>query len=42
MMDKEGTIAGIGSLAARNPPPDGNVAEKFSRAGLDGAWKLRK
>jgi hypothetical protein len=42
MVDKSGTTAGTGSLGERNPQPDGNAAEKFSKAGLDGAWKLRK
>ncbi|KAF5327209.1 hypothetical protein D9619_004560 [Psilocybe cf. subviscida] len=37
-----GTKANEASLADRNPPPDGDVAEKFSKAGVDGAWKLRK
>ncbi|KAF8802438.1 hypothetical protein BYT27DRAFT_6759225 [Phlegmacium glaucopus] len=42
LMDKEGTIDGQGRQTARNPQPDGTVAEKFSKAGIDGAWKLRK
>ncbi|KAF9474311.1 hypothetical protein BDN70DRAFT_884917 [Pholiota conissans] len=42
MMDKSGTTEGTGNLGERNPQPDGNVAESFSKAGLDGAWKLRK
>jgi len=31
-----------GRLAERNPPPDGKAAEKFSKAGVEGAWTLRK
>ncbi|KAF8149837.1 hypothetical protein B0H34DRAFT_678796 [Crassisporium funariophilum] len=42
VMDKEGTKPGQGHLAERNPPPDGSAAEKFSKAGVEGAWKLRK
>ena len=43
MMDREGTMDGTGKLGERNPQPDDpNVAETFSKAGLDGAWKLRK
>jgi len=43
MMDKEGTKEGTGKLEERNPQPDvPSVAEEFSKAGLDGAWKLRK
>ncbi|CAA7268193.1 unnamed protein product [Cyclocybe aegerita] len=42
MMDKKGTTPGVGQLADRNPPPDGSAAEKFSKAGVEGAWKLRK
>lgn len=42
MMDKEGCTPGEGELAERNPPPDGDAAERFSKAGVDGAWKLRK
>ncbi|KAF9048471.1 hypothetical protein BJ165DRAFT_1459926 [Panaeolus papilionaceus] len=44
MMDKEGTVDGpLGNrLAERNPPPDTpSVAEKFSKAGVQDAWKLR-
>ncbi|KAF8899893.1 hypothetical protein CPB84DRAFT_1747645 [Gymnopilus junonius] len=43
LMDKEGTRTGLGSLAERNPAPDEPaVAEQYSTAGLEGAWKLRK
>jgi len=42
LVDAAGTQEGTGTLGDRNPPPDGNVAEKFSKAGVDGAWKLRK
>lgn len=43
LMDKEGTVDGQGGpQIERNPQPDGNAAEKFSKAGVDGAWKLRK
>ena len=42
LMDKQGTTPGTGRLADRNPPPDSSVAEKYSKAGVDEAWKLRK
>ncbi|KAF9533749.1 hypothetical protein CPB83DRAFT_844473 [Crepidotus variabilis] len=42
MMDKKGTTTTGSQLADRNPPPDGAAAEKYSKAGVDGAWKLRK
>lgn len=43
VVDKEGTVEGTGSLGSRNPPPMGEkVAGEFSKAGLVGAWKLRK
>lgn len=42
VVDREGTTKGTGHLADRNPPPDGPAAEMFSKAGVDGAWKLRK
>ncbi|KII89821.1 hypothetical protein PLICRDRAFT_39997 [Plicaturopsis crispa FD-325 SS-3] len=43
LMDKEGTVSGEGELASRNPQPDSSaVAGKFSKAGVDGAWELRK
>lgn len=41
-MDKAGTQPGDGELASRNPQPDGKVAEKFSKLGVEGAWKERK
>jgi len=41
LMDKDGTTHGKGQLAERNPPPDSPAAEKFSKAGIDNAWKLR-
>ena len=41
LMDREGSKLENG-LADRNPPPLHETAEKFSKAGLDGAWKLRK
>jgi hypothetical protein len=41
-MDKEGTVAGELPGTDRNPPPIGDVGEKFGRMGLDGAWKARK
>jgi hypothetical protein len=42
LMDKQRTKPGTGRLAERNPPPDGRAAEKFSKAGVEQAWKLRK
>lgn len=42
MMDREGVTPGEGELGERNPQPDSDVAKKFSKAGVDGAWKLRK
>ncbi|KDQ24488.1 hypothetical protein PLEOSDRAFT_1090334 [Pleurotus ostreatus PC15] len=42
LMDKAGTQPGDGELASRNPQPDGKVAEKFSKLGVEGAWKERK
>ncbi len=42
LMDKQRTTPGTGRLAERNPPPDGRAAEKFSKAGVEQAWKLRK
>ncbi|KAL4257933.1 hypothetical protein AB1N83_009982 [Pleurotus pulmonarius] len=42
LMDKAGTQPGNGELASRNPQPDGKVAEKFSKLGVEGAWKERK
>jgi hypothetical protein len=41
-MDKQGNTARTGRLADRNPPPDGSAAEKYSKAGVKEAWKLRK
>lgn len=41
-LDKQGTTPGTGRLADRNPPPDSNAAEKYSKAGVKEAWKLRK
>ncbi|KAF9466581.1 hypothetical protein BDZ94DRAFT_1251283 [Collybia nuda] len=41
LVDKEGTLPGKGS-GNTNPPPDGNAAEKFSKAGVKDAWKMRK
>jgi len=42
MMDWNGFTPGEGELAERNPPPDGDAAEMYSKAGVDEAWKLRK
>lgn len=43
LMDKKGSVKkGDAELASRNPPPIGDVAEKFSKAGVDEAWKQRK
>ncbi|CCM04240.1 uncharacterized protein FIBRA_06407 [Fibroporia radiculosa] len=42
MMDMMGTKS-KGTLVDRNPPPDSpGVAEKFSKQGVDNAWKERK
>lgn len=42
MMDPAGT-KGEATLGERNPPPAfGEETEKFAKAGVDGAWKLRK
>jgi len=41
LMDSKGTKSGQGELADRNPPPDA-VAEKYSKLGVDNAWKARK
>lgn len=43
LMDKQGTVKkGDAELASRNPPPIGDVAEEFSKAGVDNTWKQRK
>ncbi|KAH9481487.1 hypothetical protein JR316_0006014 [Psilocybe cubensis] len=42
LVDAKGTKAGVGSLGERNPQPDSKVAEQYSKAGVDSAWKLRK
>ncbi|EIW84002.1 hypothetical protein CONPUDRAFT_151049 [Coniophora puteana RWD-64-598 SS2] len=43
LMDKEGTRQGeLGQLADRNPQPDSDVAPKWSKLGVDQAWKERK
>jgi hypothetical protein len=41
LLDKEGTVPGKGS-GDRNPPPDGDLAENFSKKGIKDAWKERK
>ncbi|KAF8071990.1 hypothetical protein FPV67DRAFT_1483422 [Lyophyllum atratum] len=41
LMDKEGTLPPQSTPTERNPQPDGDVAEEFSKKGLD-AWKDRK
>lgn len=42
LADAQGTRAGEGSLADRNPPPiESKVVEKFSKMGKD-AWQARK
>ena len=41
MMDRSTTTAGTGKLGERNPQPDGPAAEKFSKAGVENAWKMR-
>jgi len=40
-MNKQGTQPGTGKLGERNPQPDSSVAEKYSKAGVQGAWKMR-
>ncbi|KAI0775311.1 hypothetical protein BD413DRAFT_603255 [Trametes elegans] len=40
--DAAGTQNGQGELPDRNPPPLFEHAEKFSKAGVDNAWKQRK
>ncbi|KXN81330.1 hypothetical protein AN958_05185 [Leucoagaricus sp. SymC.cos] len=43
MMDWKGVVKGGGELDERNlPPDDPRVVEKFAKAGLDEAWKLRR
>jgi len=42
MMDQASTKEGEGELAERNPPPIQEVGEKYSKLGLDEAWKARK
>ncbi|KAG6915865.1 hypothetical protein DXG01_009572 [Tephrocybe rancida] len=42
LMDKAGTIPPQTAPTDRNPPPDGAMAEIFSKMGIDEAWKLRK
>lgn len=43
LMDKATRKPGEGELASRNPQPDDPaVAEKFSKLGVDNAWKERK
>lgn len=38
-----GSNGGFGELPSRNPQPDApGVAEKFSKLGVDNAWKARK
>ncbi|KDQ56961.1 hypothetical protein JAAARDRAFT_35560 [Jaapia argillacea MUCL 33604] len=41
LMDNAST-KGENKLAERNPPPLQEVAEKFSKRGLEGAWKTRR
>ncbi|OCH94400.1 hypothetical protein OBBRIDRAFT_142966 [Obba rivulosa] len=42
MMDPKSTTPGQGELADRNPPPLHETAEKFSKLGVDNAWKERR
>ncbi|EMD31334.1 hypothetical protein CERSUDRAFT_89209 [Gelatoporia subvermispora B] len=42
LVDKQGTKPGEGELADRNPPPLHETAEKFSKLGVDNAWRERK
>ncbi|KAI0925996.1 hypothetical protein AcV5_008579 [Taiwanofungus camphoratus] len=42
MMDPASTKNGEGRLADRNPPPIQEIAEKYSKLGVDNAWKARK
>jgi len=42
LMDKAGTQQGTSQLSDRNPSPDSDVAPKWSKLGVDHAWKERK
>lgn len=42
LMDESSTEEGEGQLGSRNPPPVGDVAEKYSKLGVQEAWKARK
>ncbi|KAI9000598.1 hypothetical protein BD414DRAFT_472178 [Trametes punicea] len=42
LADPSGTQKGDGELPDRNPPPLFEHAERFSKAGVDNAWKERK
>lgn len=42
LMDEKGTIPSEVSPIDRNPPPDGDIAETFSKKGIRDAWKERK
>ncbi|KIJ62770.1 hypothetical protein HYDPIDRAFT_75397, partial [Hydnomerulius pinastri MD-312] len=42
LMSESSTQAGDGKLADRNPPPDSRVAPRWSKLGVDQAWKERK
>ena len=44
LMDQSSTKQGdLGELPSKNPQPDApGVAEKFSKLGVDNAWKARK
>ncbi|KZT02582.1 uncharacterized protein LAESUDRAFT_762706 [Laetiporus sulphureus 93-53] len=43
LMDRAGTKSGKGQLADRNPPPDDPaLAARWSKMGIDNAWKDRK
>ncbi|KAH7927911.1 hypothetical protein BV22DRAFT_1005886 [Leucogyrophana mollusca] len=42
LMSKAGTKEGNSQLSGRNPSPDSDVAPKWSKLGVDHAWKERK
>ncbi|EGN99146.1 hypothetical protein SERLA73DRAFT_181978 [Serpula lacrymans var. lacrymans S7.3] len=42
LMDEATTKQSSAQLADRNPAPDSDVAPKWSKLGVDGAWKERK
>ncbi|THH21291.1 hypothetical protein EW146_g232 [Bondarzewia mesenterica] len=42
LMDEASTEKAQEELASRNPQPLGEVAEEYSKLGLEGAWRARK